>query len=62
MNQEVSRLLRHGALVLVTWGVAKGWVPAELQGPVVEFATVGLTLAATLAFSKASDRAITSRR
>lgn len=62
MTEELSRLARHGALILVTWAVARGWVPPALQAPVIEFATIALTLVGTIWLSKASDQKIVKKR
>lgn len=61
MKSEIGRLARHVGPVVVTWAVAKGYVPAEVQGPLIELATVTLTMGVTLYFSKSSDKAIAKK-
>lgn len=55
MQTEIARLARHILPPALAYAVAKGWIPAELQQPLIEAAlAVGAVVAALLA-SKARD-------
>ena len=58
IREELSRIARSGALMGVTYVVAKGWLPASIQSQAVDFITLGLSLIGTLALSKMSDTGI----
>ena len=53
MKEEIARLARHGLPPLVAYAVAKGWVPADLQQPLIE---AGLAVAAVIAAMVASKK------
>lgn len=61
IREEVSRVARSGALMFVTYAVAKGWVPASIQSQVVDLVVLIASLGATLAWSKASDNSIVKK-
>lgn len=46
MNTEIARIARHALPPAIAYAVAKGWIPADLQQPVIE---LGLAAAAVLA-------------
>jgi|GEM_PF-3491843 hypothetical protein len=57
MQTEIARLARHVLPPALAYAVAKGWVPAELQQPIIEAAlAVGAVLAALWA-SRQRDKA-----
>ncbi len=57
MQTEIARLARHTLPPALAYAVAKGWIPADLQQPIIEAAlAVGAVLAALWA-SKARDKA-----
>ncbi|WP_161806032.1 hypothetical protein [Gemmobacter sp. LW-1] len=57
MQTEIARLARHILPPALAYAVAKGWVPAELQQPIIEAAlAVGAVLAALWA-SRQRDKA-----
>lgn len=53
--QDVLRIARHVGPVLVTWGVAKGYVPETVAGDLAELVTVVLVTAVSIGASKARD-------
>lgn len=53
--EETYRILRHLAPVVVTWLVAKGYVPSEVAGPLIELAAIVFVAGASLWASKARD-------
>jgi hypothetical protein len=53
MKTEVARLIRHGLPPIVAFAVAKGWIPQEMQQPLIE---AGVVLAAFLAALMASRK------
>lgn len=56
MQTEIARLARHVLPPALAYAVAKGWIPAEMQQPIIEAAlAVGAVLAALWA-SKRADR------
>lgn len=57
MQTEIARLARHVLPPALAYAVAKGWIPYELQQPLIEAAlAVGAVLAALLA-SRSRDKA-----
>ncbi len=57
MQTEIARFARHALPPALAYAVAKGWVPAELQQPIIEAAlAVGAVLAALWA-SRQRDKA-----
>lgn len=56
MQTEIARLARHILPPALAYAVAKGWIPAEMQQPILEaFIAVGGVLVALYA-SKRADR------
>lgn len=58
MKEEIARLARHVLPPLVAYAVAKGWVPADMQQPLIE---AGLAVAAVIAALLASRSRDASR-
>lgn len=57
MQTEIARLARHVLPPALAYAVAKGWIPADLQQPIIEAAlAVGAVLAALWA-SRQRDKA-----
>ncbi|SEO27516.1 hypothetical protein SAMN04488103_11830 [Gemmobacter aquatilis] len=57
MQTEVARIARHVLPPALAYAVAKGWIPADLQQPLIEAAlAVGAVLAALWA-SRQRDKA-----
>lgn len=57
MQTEIARLARHVLPPALAYAVAKGWIPVELQQPLIEAAlAVGAVLAALWA-SRSRDKA-----
>lgn len=57
MQTEVARVARHVLPPALAYAVAKGWIPAELQQPIIEAAlAIGAVLAALWA-SRQRDKA-----
>lgn len=46
MSAEISRVLRHGLPVVVTYLIAKGYVPPALQGSLLELGGAVITFGA----------------
>ncbi len=53
MKTEIARLARHLLPPAIAYAVAKGWVPTDLQQPLVE---AGITLVAVATAYMASHR------
>lgn len=53
MSTEIARLARHVLPPAIAYAVAKGWVPTDLQQPLIEACiAVGAVLAALFASRK----------
>lgn len=55
MQTELARLARHVLPPALAYAVAKGWIPADLQQPMIEAAIALGAVAAALLASRASD-------
>lgn len=56
MIEDVKRLVRHLMPVGVIYAVSKGWIPAELQQPLIEAGAIFGSIAVSLAWSWSRDR------
>jgi len=56
MNTEIARVIRHVAAPVVAYAIGKGWIPAELQQPLIEAVLAGAAVVAALVASRARDR------
>lgn len=56
MIEDIKRLIRHLVPVGVIYAVSKGWVPPELQGPLIEAGAIGGSILASLAWSRSRDK------
>lgn len=57
MNTELARLARHVLPPAIAYGVAKGWVPADLQQPLIEACIAVGAVSAALFASRKRDAA-----
>lgn len=55
MQTEIARLARHILPPALAYAVAKGWIPADLQQPLIEAALAVGAVVAALWASKARD-------
>lgn len=55
LKTEIARLARHILPPAITYAVAKGWVPAELQQPLIEAGIAVAAVAAALFASRKRD-------
>ena len=51
MIEDVKRLVRHLIPVAVIYAVSKGWVPVEMQAPLIEAGVIAGSIAVSLAWS-----------
>lgn len=56
VTTELSRAARHILPPLVAFVVAKGWIPADLQQPLVEAGIAASAVVAAMFASRARDR------
>jgi hypothetical protein len=60
MNMEtISRLARHGVAVAIAYLIGKGYLPADLAGPVTELAVAVVT---AVGAAYLGERVATKRR
>jgi len=58
MLEDVKRLFRHLVPVGVMYGVSQGWVPAEMQAPLVEVGVVLSSIVVSLVWSRERDKQV----
>ena len=56
MIEDVKRLVRHLIPVAVIYAVSKGWVPVEMQAPLIEAGVIAGSIAVSLAWSRGRDK------
>lgn len=56
MQTEIARVLRHGLPPLVAYVAAKGWIPADLQQPLIEAAIAVSAFVAAYLASRTRDK------
>ena len=56
MIEDVKRLVRHLIPVAVIYAVSKGWVPAEMQMPLIEVGVVLSSIVISLVWSRKRDK------
>lgn len=56
MIEDIKRLVRHLIPVVVIYAVSKGWVPPELQAPLIEAGVVLGSILVSLAWSRSRDK------
>jgi hypothetical protein len=56
---ELNRILRHLLPPALLFAVGKGWIPAELQQPIIEGVIAAVAIVGAWLASRASDRALT---
>ena len=56
MIEDVKRLVRHLIPVAVIYAVSKGWVPAEMQMPLIEVGVVLSSIVISLVWSRSRDK------
>jgi NCAIR mutase (PurE)-related protein len=54
--EEIKRILRHFGPVLVVYAVAKGWLPAVVQGPLTDAIIAIMAGSVGFGASKARER------
>lgn len=57
MSTELARLARHAMPPAIAYAVAKGWMPADLQQPLIEAAIAVASVIAALLASRKRDAA-----
>lgn len=55
MGTEIARIARHVLPPALAYAVAKGWIPADLQQPLIEAAIAVAAVLAALWASKKRD-------
>lgn len=57
MRQEIARLARHILPTVVTYAVASGWIPPQLQQPLIEAGiAIGAVIVAIFASKSAAKK------
>lgn len=56
MIEDVKRLVRHLIPVVVIYAVSKGWVPIEMQAPLIEAGVILVSIVFSLAWSRSRDK------
>jgi len=56
MIEDVKRLVRHLIPVAVIYAVSKGWVPVEMQAPLIEASVIAFSIAVSLVWSRSRDK------
>ena len=58
MIEDIKRLVRHLIPVLVIFAVSQGWVPAEMQTPLIEVGVVASSIIFSLIWSRSRDKSV----
>jgi len=58
MIEDVKRLFRHLIPVGMMYAVAQGWVPAEMQAPLIEAGIVLSSIVVSLVWSRNRDQEV----
>ncbi len=58
MIEDVKRLFRHLVPVGIMYAVGQGWVPVEMQAPLVEAGIVLSSIVVSLVWSRERDKQV----